>query len=268
MEQSQPAGEGEWTEHLTKEGKKYYFNRRTNTSSWVRPEQQPRGEISKDLQDNSCPWKEYTTPNGKKYYHNRITNRSEWNIPEEYRLWLDKQNPQTNYSPPKTFTPSIKNTVLTPKPTIKPVTYATKEEAKAAFIELLTEKNISTDLSWEATMQRIIDDPRYKALNSLSERKETFFEYVEKQKKEEERIQKEIAKKLKEDFIKLLKEHKEIDGKSNYKKISKLIENDDRYKNIQHDEEKEYYYEQYLWESENDRKVNLVSITYFYFINN
>ena len=253
--------EDEWTEHVTKDGKKYYYNRKTNTSSWVKPDTQSQEAEMKESQE-LCPWKEYTTPAGKKYYHNRITNVSEWNMPEEYRLWLEKQKLQSTSSSNAATsvkvqlpTPIIAKAPITSNTPAKQAVYATKEEAKAAFIELLLEKNITVDLTWEATMQRIIDDPRYKSLGSLSERKETFFEYVEKRKKDEERLQREQEKRMKENFFQLMRECKEVDIRCNYRKIYRLVENDERFKGVPTEEEREFLFETYLWEVERDRRV-------------
>jgi pre-mRNA-processing factor 40 len=297
--------EDEWTEHVTKDGKKYYFNKRTQSSSWVKPDTS-RPQVTPKEQD-TCPWKEYTTPNGKKYYHNRLTNVSEWNMPEEYRLWLEKQNPSTQGNSASIAQPASNPTSMTPTMTAtnhtmaassiqpnqsvahnnyssppqqkvishpsivvtstsrtvttitnpKQLVFATKEEAKAAFISLLVDKNILCDYTWEATMQRVIDDPRYKALSNLSERKEAFNEYVEKRRKEEEKQRREHEKKIRDDFCMMLQQHKEVDSKSSYKRIYKQFENDERYKNVPTDEEREYFFEVYLRDLEKEKRVRV-----------
>ena len=50
-------------------------------------------------------------------------------------------------------------------------TWKTKEQAKQAFKELLKEKQVPSNASWEQTTKMIINDPRYSALAKLSEKK-------------------------------------------------------------------------------------------------
>lgn len=52
----------------------------------------------------------------------------------------------------------------------KTYTWNTKEEAKQAFKELLKEKRVPSNASWEQAMKMIINDPRYSALAKLSEK--------------------------------------------------------------------------------------------------
>jgi pre-mRNA-processing factor 40 len=56
-----------WSEHDTKDGRKYWYNRLTNASTYEKP------FILKTPEERSippCQWKEYTSPDGKKYYSN------------------------------------------------------------------------------------------------------------------------------------------------------------------------------------------------------
>ena len=86
--------EEKWIEHLTKDGKKYYFNNITKETSWLKPE-----EISIVNENSFSPWNKFFTPDGKKYYHNCITNKTEWKLPEEYRFKYKNQKKlqQRNY---------------------------------------------------------------------------------------------------------------------------------------------------------------------------
>ncbi|KAI4997850.1 hypothetical protein ZWY2020_053192 [Hordeum vulgare] len=73
----------DWQEHVSCEGKEYYYNRRTRQSSWYKP-----AELMTPLEraDATTDWKEHTTDEGRKYYHNRVTKKSEWTIPEELKI--------------------------------------------------------------------------------------------------------------------------------------------------------------------------------------
>lgn len=55
--------------------------------------------------------------------------------------------------------------------------FATKEAAKEAFKELLSDNEIPAEASWDNAMRLIVNDPRYGALKSLGEKKSAFNEY-------------------------------------------------------------------------------------------
>ncbi|XP_063069622.1 pre-mRNA-processing factor 40 homolog A isoform X2 [Engraulis encrasicolus] len=99
----------------------------------------------------------------------------------------------------------------------------TKEEAKQAFKELLKEKGVSSNASWEQAMKMIINDPRYSALPKLSEKKQAFNAYkvqTEKEEKEEARIK---YKESKETFQRFLENHDKMTSTTRYKKAEQMF---------------------------------------------
>uniref|UniRef100_A0A8D0A2H7 Pre-mRNA-processing factor 40 homolog A n=1 Tax=Sander lucioperca TaxID=283035 RepID=A0A8D0A2H7_SANLU len=111
------------------------------------------------------------------------------------------------------------------RPEIQKKTYKwnTKEEAKQAFKELLKEKGVSSNSSWEQAMKMIINDPRYSALPKLSEKKQAFNAYkvqTEKEEKEEARIK---YKESKETFQRFLENHEKMTSTTRYKKAEQMF---------------------------------------------
>uniref|UniRef100_A0A4W5QQ82 Pre-mRNA-processing factor 40 homolog A n=1 Tax=Hucho hucho TaxID=62062 RepID=A0A4W5QQ82_9TELE len=99
----------------------------------------------------------------------------------------------------------------------------TKEEAKQAFKELLKEKGVSSNASWEQAMKMIINDPRYSALPKLSEKKQAFNAYkvqTEKEEKEEARLK---YKESKETYQRFLENHEKMTSTTRYKKAEQLF---------------------------------------------
>ncbi|CDQ84229.1 unnamed protein product [Oncorhynchus mykiss] len=99
----------------------------------------------------------------------------------------------------------------------------TKEEAKQAFKELLKEKGVSSNASWEQAMKMIINDPRYSALPKLSEKKQAFNAYkvqTEKEEKEETRIK---YKESKEMYQRFLENHEKMTSTTRYKKAEQMF---------------------------------------------
>ncbi|XP_026535868.1 pre-mRNA-processing factor 40 homolog A-like [Notechis scutatus] len=110
------------------------------------------------------------------------------------------------------------------QPVKKTYTWNTKEEAKQAFKELLKEKRVPSNASWEQAMKMIINDPRYSALAKLSEKKQAFNAYkvqTEKEEKEEARLK---YKEAKESFQRFLENHEKMTSTTRYKKESNLKE--------------------------------------------
>ncbi|CAN0920829.1 Pre-mRNA-processing protein 40A [Linum grandiflorum] len=74
----------DWIEHVSgATGRRYYYNKKTKTSSWEKP-----FELMTPIEraDASTDWQEVTSPDGRKYYYNKVTKQSKWEIPEELKL--------------------------------------------------------------------------------------------------------------------------------------------------------------------------------------
>ncbi|CAA3024518.1 pre-mRNA-processing 40A-like isoform X1 [Olea europaea subsp. europaea] len=72
-----------WIQHTARNGKKYYYSRRTGLSTWEKPV-----ELMTEIEraDASTDWREFTTPEGRKFYYNNVTKKSKWAIPDELQL--------------------------------------------------------------------------------------------------------------------------------------------------------------------------------------
>ncbi|XP_055835210.1 pre-mRNA-processing protein 40A-like isoform X3 [Solanum dulcamara] len=77
----------DWIEHTSRNGKKYYYNRRTRISSWEKPL-----ELMTEMEraDASTDWREVTSPEGRKYYYNKVTRKSKWKMPDEVKFAREK----------------------------------------------------------------------------------------------------------------------------------------------------------------------------------
>uniref|UniRef100_A0A7N6BVM2 Pre-mRNA-processing factor 40 homolog A n=1 Tax=Anabas testudineus TaxID=64144 RepID=A0A7N6BVM2_ANATE len=248
-----------WTEHKSLDGKTYYYNTETKQSTWEKPDElkSPAEQML-----SKCPWKEYKSDTGKPYYYNSQTKESRWTKPKELEdLEADNTATMTTTTEAETATAvpeehpsqvtvhhtaevktadapvaSLESSAATestasaevPKeerPELQKKTYKwnTKEEAKQAFKELLKEKGVSSNSSWEQAMKMIINDPRYSALPKLSEKKQAFNAYkvqTEKEEKEEARIK---YKESKETFQRFLENHEKMTSTTRYKKAEQMF---------------------------------------------
>lgn len=67
-----------WAEKKTAIGQTYYFNRRTNQTSWENPNEERKTEPEVPIEDD---WSEQTTDDGSVYYYNTKTGVSAWTKP-------------------------------------------------------------------------------------------------------------------------------------------------------------------------------------------
>ncbi|XP_029450374.1 pre-mRNA-processing factor 40 homolog B-like isoform X2 [Rhinatrema bivittatum] len=105
----------------------------------------------------------------------------------------------------------------------KSYSWSTKEEAKQAFKQLLKDKGVPSNISWEQAMKMIINDLRYSALPKLSEKKQAFNAYKaqrEKEEKEEARLK---AKEAKEKLQHYLEQHDKMTSTTRYRKAEQMF---------------------------------------------
>ncbi|PON40510.1 WW domain containing protein [Parasponia andersonii] len=102
----------EWREHMSPDGRKYYYNRRTKLSSWEKPI-----DLMTPIEraDASTNWKEFTSPDGKKYYYNKVTKESKWVIPEELKLAREQLAKASLKEAQERMTCSAPDTASSPK---------------------------------------------------------------------------------------------------------------------------------------------------------
>lgn len=286
-QQAPPDPATEWNEHQAADGRVYWFNKRTQQSTWEKP---------KDLMtaieraDASTPWKEHSAPDGRKYYYNKETKESKWSIPDELKAAREaavraenamkgiaptaatdsgaaaRSRPaSTSVSVPRTETgPAAPNPAVNiraaeeaSKPTAPPIsvvmTYETKEEAKQAFKELLAATNVRSEDSWEKTMKLIIMDPRYGALKTLGEKKAAFNEYVTQRQKQEKEEKRQKDKQAKEDFVKLLEGHPGVTPDTRYREAEKMLQEDPRWGAVEAQRDREEVYREFV--TELDKRV-------------
>ncbi|EJD47946.1 hypothetical protein AURDEDRAFT_102119 [Auricularia subglabra TFB-10046 SS5] len=196
---------GIWTEHRNNEGRTYWFNSNSKQSVWEKPDAL-KTPFERALANTQ--WKEYLS-GGKKYYYHSGTKETKWEMPEEL-VQLKKKVEEEVVATPAPITKLIApptmplpapemslvnpataaaaraaNGSLPPRPNLPedPVIphngFATHDEAEKAFWHLLRKAGIDPTWTWDQTMRAIITDPLYKALPSLSERKQSWQKFID-----------------------------------------------------------------------------------------
>ncbi|XP_061547721.1 pre-mRNA-processing factor 40 homolog A isoform X2 [Phycodurus eques] len=234
-----------WKEYKSDTGKPYYYNSQTKESRWTKPKELEDLEAMIKAEENGTT--EVVAPSiaAEPVLQIESTQVSVAPVAEaepveavpEVQTFqaalqqtaevktADAPVVLSESSVPAEALASVEVKKEEPRPEIqkKVFKWNTKEEAKQAFKELLKEKGVSSNSSWEQAMKLIINDPRYSALPKLSEKKQAFNAYkvqTEKEEKEEARIK---YKESKETFQRFLENHDKMTSTTRYKKAEQMF---------------------------------------------
>uniref|UniRef100_A0A673CXS9 Pre-mRNA-processing factor 40 homolog A n=1 Tax=Sphaeramia orbicularis TaxID=375764 RepID=A0A673CXS9_9TELE len=224
-----------WKEYKSDTGKPYYYNSQTKESRWTKPKELEdlEGKVllfASGTTTASAAQADNTTSMATVMEAETATAVSEEHLSQTavHHTAEVKTADAPVASSENSATTEAAASVEVPKeerPELQKKTYKwnTKEEAKQAFKELLKEKGVSSNSSWEQAMKMIINDPRYSALPKLSEKKQAFNAYkvqTEKEEKEEARIK---YKESKETFQRFLENHEKMTSTTRYKKAEQMF---------------------------------------------
>ncbi|KAH7966722.1 hypothetical protein HPB49_018878 [Dermacentor silvarum] len=217
-----------WTEHKAPDGRIYFYNHTTKQSSWEKPDEL---KTHTELLLSQCPWKEYKSDTGRTYFHNVLTKESRWTIPkelEELKATIAAQGEASKSSDEE----ETKD---------RPIEFKDKKEAIEAFKELLREKEVPSNCSWEQALKLIANDPRYGTLRKLNEKKQAFNSYKVQRSKEEKEEQRLRAKQAKEDLEQFLQNNDKMSSNTRYRKADQMFGDLDVWKAVPERERKELF---------------------------
>lgn len=229
-----------WSEHVMPDGRKYWYNKVTNLSTYDKP------LVLKTPEERSippCKWKEYVTNDGKKYYSDGV--ESKWEPPEEYIVWKEKIDAIESKKKSSMFVAAIDPVTITPM--IAP-TYDSKDEAINAFKELLNDKRVTVTMKIAQVQDLCQSDVRWLALPNQGERKQALAEYQSKKQKQEKELVAIKFKKSKDAFLMMLAENTDIDAHTRWREACEVLCNDRRFKDIDDPRDREDIYNDFIAE--------------------
>ena len=224
-----------WTEHRAPDGRPYWND--GTRSTYSKPE-----ELMTPMEraDASTRWRENRAPDGRVYYYHQDTRETRWSLPDDLRLAREaaalaqsaiaaaaaarSSSPAPPPPPaaaaaaaaastgPSTGSPGAGTSAQPPRvprprdPNAPPRVYADKEEAKAAFKELLEDFEIHAGAKWDETAKQIAADERFGALKTIGEKKQCFNEYQTKRVKHEREAKRLADKANRANFTAMLDE--------------------------------------------------------------
>ncbi|XP_001601251.2 pre-mRNA-processing factor 40 homolog A isoform X1 [Nasonia vitripennis] len=107
----------------------------------------------------------------------------------------------------------------TPEPKMQ---FKDKKEAIEAFKELLRERDVPSNATWEQAVKMIQNDPRYPQMKKLNERKQAFNAYKTQKLKEEREQERLRLKKAKEDLEQFLLDNERMTSTTKYYKCEEM----------------------------------------------
>lgn len=194
---------------------------------------------------------------GKVYFYNSDTKESTWTEPEEFTKIkeeikkLEEKEAQAESSEKED---EGKDSEKKEESEGEEVVYETKEEAKAAFKQLLKDKGVPSTASWEQAMKQISADKRYNAIPKLNEKKQAFNAYKTQKAKEEKEEERQAAKEAKEKLYEYLTSHPHMNSNMLYRKAHELLESHKEWSVVPERDRKDVFEDAVFFLSKKEKK--------------
>ncbi|XP_019341990.1 pre-mRNA-processing factor 40 homolog B isoform X2 [Alligator mississippiensis] len=219
-----------WREYKSDTGKSYYYNAQSKESRWTKP--RDLDELEALIKEEEEAGKQQETPSAASSpsLSSAATTDTEATAADEQEPLALGAVAET----PEEVMPLQEDVAGSADPSRREEdergdampsagSWSTKEEAKQAFKDLLKDKGVASNASWEQAMKMIINDLRYSALPKLSEKKQAFNAYKaqrEKEEKEEARLR---AKEAREELQRFLEQHERMSSTTRYRKAEQMF---------------------------------------------
>uniref|UniRef100_A0A1I7UQN4 WW domain-containing protein n=1 Tax=Caenorhabditis tropicalis TaxID=1561998 RepID=A0A1I7UQN4_9PELO len=218
---------GQWKEFTTNEGRPYYYNTETKKTQWVRPDGE---DVSKGEQKSVTTATPIDTAALAAAVQQKKTESD-----------LDKAMKATLAAMSSVPLPAEKkedDTQVNDEAELK-------KRQSERFRDLLRDKyndgKITTNCNWDQAVKWIQNDPRFRILNKVSEKKQLFNAW-KVQRGKEERDEKRLAiKKAKEDLETFLQEHPKMKESLKYQKASEMFAKEPLWMAVNDEDRKEIF---------------------------
>nr|XP_040136625.1 pre-mRNA-processing factor 40 homolog B isoform X17 [Ictidomys tridecemlineatus] len=235
-----------WKEYKSDTGKPYYYNNQSQESCWTRPKdlddlealvkQEAAGKMQQPQtlqpqppqpQPDPPPAPPGPTPMPKGLLEPEPGGSEDCDVSEAAQpleqgfLQQPEEGPSSSAGQHQLTQQEEEESK--PEPERSGLSWSNREKAKQAFKELLRDKAVPSNASWEQAMKMVVTDPRYSALPKLSEKKQAFNAYKaqrEKEEKEEARLR---AKEAKQTLQHFLEQHERMTSTTRYRRAEQTF---------------------------------------------
>ncbi|XP_071991286.1 pre-mRNA-processing factor 40 homolog B isoform X5 [Engystomops pustulosus] len=240
-----------WKEYKSDSGKPYYYNSQTKESRWTKPkdleelealvkQEEQAGRIDHDSKSAASSPRSTAASSDHEMTPTEEVSVLPPIIPEPADT-AETEDDATCNQRELINSDGLHQEESKMEPEKRFYHWNTKEEAKQLFKDLLKDKGVSSNASWEQAMKMIINDPRYSALPKLSEKKQAFNAYKsqhEKEEKEETRLR---AKEAKEKLQSFLEQHEKMTSTTRYRKAEQMFGEQEVWSVVPERDRKEIY---------------------------
>ncbi|KAG8258733.1 PRP40 pre-mRNA processing factor 40 [Homalodisca vitripennis] len=235
-----------WKEYRSEQGKTYYHNLSTKESRWTIPPELEELKVKLAQEEksskSSVPAK---VPTSTTSSTSQSSSSSALDQAVAATLAaISIPTPPVKMDEDSTSSlPGLKSNpdsrTSTPEP--NKLVFKDKKEAIEAFKELLKERDVPSNASWEQAVKMISSDPRYPQLKHLNEKKQAFNAYKTQKLKEEKEEQRMRAKKAKEDLEEFLMTTDKMTSSTRYYRCQEIFGDLDVWKNVSDTERRDIY---------------------------
>ncbi|MEE6471227.1 hypothetical protein FKM82_009221 [Ascaphus truei] len=224
-----------WKAFKSDTGKSYYYNSQTKESRWTKPKDLEELEVL--IKQEEAAGIEHENQSAATSPSTAASSDTEMAPTEELTLSqpimpepIDTAEIEAPQDDAAVYQRDVFNSIPVRmedsekmEPEKRVYNWNTKEEAKLFFKELLKDKGVPSNASWEQAMKMIINDPRYSALPKLSEKKQAFNAYKAQREKEEKEDTRLRAKEAKEQVQRFLEQHEKMTSITRYRKAEQMF---------------------------------------------
>jgi pre-mRNA-processing factor 40 len=197
-------------------------------TTWDKPDELKSAE-EKALASSATGWQEFTTAAGKKYFYNSKTKQTTWTVPDELASPTKSSSQAAGGTGVAATAAPAAAAATPPKQQQQEAAEVVVSQEKRQFLAMIEAAGVGAGMAWEEAMRLIINNPSYRVLTTLGERKAAFTEWSRaKQAAAEEARQKE-QRQRKVDFVNMLKECAELTSRTRFSKVLSLFASDSRW---------------------------------------
>jgi len=247
----------DWKQFETPEGKPYYHNKKTNQTVWEMPPEfkaviDAKQPTPNQPETNIQPIAQQQQPQQPQQQQPPVSNNVENTVaitnPEQQESTNDENAAQNVVEQPAALPILGKIPDDAPEPT----------DPVEVFKRLLNDAGVPGHAIWETALRAVVADPRYGVINSIEQKKRIFYDYLKEQRERERRDY--IARKqvVQDAFLGLLRKRKDIGPDASqvneWRQVSVMLQDEPEYKAVEDEDERKFFFEQYLQEVVDERR--------------